>query len=90
MDWSLKGRSVRNMPKPSNDFLEGGIVAIKIKVDQFGKVISAEFTPKGSTSTDSHLKKLAVQAALKCRFNVNKNAPETQQGVIKYRFTVGG
>ncbi len=90
MDWSLKGRSVRNMPKPSNDFLEGGIIAIKIKVDQFGKVISAEFTPRGSTSTDSHLKKLAVRAALKCRFNVNKDAPETQQGIIKYRFTVGG
>ncbi len=90
MSYSLGNRKARRMPSPSNNFTEGGIIAIKIKVNQFGKVISAEYTPKGSTSTDSHLKKLAITAAQKCLFNVDKDAPEIQQGVILYKFRVGG
>ncbi len=87
--WSLSGRKARELRKPSNDFTEGGIVAVKIRVNQYGKVISAEYTPKGSTTTDSHLKKLAISAALKCKFNVDTNAPEVQQGTIYYNFKVG-
>lgn len=87
-NWSLKGRKPSYLPKPSNEFAENGTVVVQITVNRYGKVTKAIAIDKGSTTTNSKLRRLAEEAAKKALFNANPNAAEMQRGTITYHFIV--
>lgn len=85
--YSLGGRSLRgSLPVPSYTSTKDGDVTVSIKVDRNGKVINAEFTPKGSKNYDQSMVKAAIEAARKAHFNADPNATEYQYGTITYKF----
>ena len=80
--WTLYGRDVKRMPKPSSDFTQSGIVVVKIMVDAAGNVTSA--TPaEGTTISDRHTIQLALQAARQAKFT---EGDTPQIGKITYTF----
>lgn len=61
-------------------------VVIEIVVDQQGRVTSAAYRAKGSTTQNSVLVNAALKAARGARFNVDESAPLSQTGTITYNF----
>ena len=59
---------------------------IEIVVDQQGRVTSAAYRAKGSTTQNSVLVNAALRAARGARFNVDESAPLSQTGTITYNF----
>jgi len=88
LSYSLTGRSPKLLPKPSRNFTESGTVVVQITVDRYGKVIKAVAIDKGSNTTNSVLRRLAVDAALKSVFNANPDGPQEQKGTITYHFVI--
>lgn len=84
---SLEGRSVMGtLPFPIYNVNKQGKVVVLIRVDQYGKVISARAGYKGTTVQDKTLWDAAVRAALEAKFNVSSNSPAIQEGTITYKF----
>jgi hypothetical protein len=63
-----------------------GLVSVKIKVDQTGKVIAATYDPSQSSSANACMIEQAKKYALISRFNYSTTAPKIQDGVISYNF----
>lgn len=84
----VKGRSVMgSLPVPVKDNIQkSGTVVVRIYVNQNGDVINAIAGETGTTVTDRTLWKNAEEAARKAKFNVSRNAPESQEGTITYVF----
>ncbi|MCP3927581.1 MAG: hypothetical protein GY705_00590 [Bacteroidetes bacterium] len=80
----LGGRGVSSAPKITDNSQEKGTVVVKVCVDQNGKVLSAEFTQRGSTAISSRLRNIAVANAKNWRFN--KGSIDKQCGTITYEF----
>lgn len=80
--WSLQGRSVKTMPKPSTDFNEQGKVVVSIRVDKAGNVVLASIGD-GTNITDRHTQQLALEAARKAKFTEGEHE---QIGSITYYF----
>lgn len=85
--FGLNGRSLGSKPAPVSEKQEYGIVAVKIKVNQQGKVVSASFSNQGSTTTDTYLVQLSIKEAYKVTFNPDSNAPSTQTGWVSFHYT---
>lgn len=92
VDWSLSNRKphqnnewyVRN-PGYTCGFAKGK-VAVMIKVDQSGKVISATIDASKTTAATGCMIQQAKEYALKSRFNYSSSAPKSQTGYIYYTF----
>lgn len=82
----LSGRGVARRDRPNNSTNQFGTVVITVCVNQDGRVISAEYTQKGSTTSVGSLIDLAIASARKFQFAQNANAPDKQCGTITYRF----
>lgn len=82
MQWTLYGRGVKALPKPSNDFTQEGEVVVQIWVDAAGNVTNATIH-EGTTISDRHTQQLALAAARKAKFTEGKTP---QIGTIKYKF----
>jgi len=86
VSFDLGGRGALSLPKPSYDSREQGKVVVTVWVDRNGNVIDARDGAKGTTISDSHLRKIARDAALKAKFKADPDAPEKQTGTITYNF----
>ena len=83
----LAGRQVLGgLQKPDFPVQQAGKVVVKIKVDQYGKVLEAVPGAQGTTVTDKTLWEAAKKAALKASFNMSSDAPAVQEGTITYIF----
>jgi hypothetical protein len=83
----LKGRNVMGtLPFPSYTVNKEGKVVVKIRVDQYGKVINAIPGVQGTTVQDRTLWEAAKKAAMGALFNVSSSAPVIQEGTITYIF----
>ena len=82
----LSGRGILNAPKVNDDFNKPGKIVLKVCADESGQVTSAEFTQRGSTTTDSQLVRIAKKNALKYKFS--KGSIDKQCGTITYVFKV--
>lgn len=82
----LDGRKVLSLAKASYTSNKGGTVRVKVCVNKDGKVISAEPTQSGSTTTDASLRSAAKSAALQCKFAADQGAEDSQCGWIEYNF----
>ena len=81
---SLGNRGVVTIPKIKDKSQKEGKVVINVCVDKAGKVISADFTQRGSTSTDPTLVKLATENARLWKFMPGDT--DRQCGTITYQF----
>ena len=84
----LGNRGVLHEPKISDGSQKTGRVVISVCVDKNGKVIKADYTQKGSTTTDSELKDIARRAALQFKFT--DSDIEEQCGTITVDFKIKG
>ncbi len=86
---SFKGkiskRVRRHIPTISDNSKEEGKVAISISVDENGNVISANYSEKGSTTSSSYLKGLALKAARDIKFSPKQDAEE-ESGTVIFNF----
>ena len=80
--WSLYGRNVKRLPKPSDDFAQAGLVVVQIMVDVAGNVTNATVTG-GTTISDRATQQLALQAARQTKFT---EGDKPQMGKITYTF----
>lgn len=86
LDEGLKGRGlVGSLPRPSYPpGNRGGKVVVRVAVDQGGNVTSADYEPKGSTTSDAKLVSAAIAAARRARFVESRAF--VQGGLITYVF----
>lgn len=84
----LGSRGVLHEPQINDRSQKTGRVVITVCVDKSGKVIKADYTQKGSTTTDSELKDIARKAALQFKFTLSEI--EEQCGTITVDFKVKG
>jgi outer membrane biosynthesis protein TonB len=82
----LDGRGVKYEPRISDNSQKVGKVVVNVCVDKSGKVITAEYTQRGSTTTDSDLRALAESSARKFVFTAS--SIEKQCGTITVDFKV--
>lgn len=85
--WQVGGRKLKGqLPKPSSDFKESGVVVVDIMVDIAGNVVSAKAKiGGGSTITDSHTRSLAEKAAMQAKFT---EGSKPERGTITYIFKI--
>lgn len=82
----LSGRGVLFEPPFRDNSQKTGRVVLNICVDNTGKVTTATFTQKGSTTSDSYLIDLARSNALKYKFS--KGEADNQCGTLTIDFKV--
>ena len=80
--WTLYGRDVKRLPKPSSDFAQDGVVVVNIMVDVAGNVSNATIAD-GTTISDRATQQLALQAARQAKFTEGETP---QIGRITYTF----
>lgn len=85
-DFRLRGRNLVNRPAVSWDGNETGYVAVNIKVDRNGNVISATYTIRNSTINNPEAIRIAIDAAKRLKYNASPDAPEEQFGPIRFFF----
>lgn len=79
----LSGRRITTFPSFEDEFNENAKVAVDIRVDPSGKVVSAVFQPRGSTTSNNSLKNIAIRKAMQLKFNAGE---EEQIGTISFNF----
>lgn len=86
-NFDLGGRDMLGaLPRPAYEGIQDeGRVVVAIVVSPEGKVVSANVSGRTSNTTSSELRKIAVEAALKARFNP-VDAVDNQIGSITYYF----
>jgi TonB family protein len=85
--FDLNGRSLGKggLPTPVYNVQDDGRVVVAITVNPAGQVVSANVQMKGTTTTNAALRKAAVDAAKKARFN-EVEGTTNQSGTITYYF----
>lgn len=86
VSFNLGGRGAKELVPPASTTTEVGKVVVEIFVDREGNVVKANRILRETTITDSNLITKCEQAARKCKFAADPNAPEIQKGTITYRF----
>ncbi len=82
----LGDRGVVYEPKINDKSQKTGTVVVRVCVNRNGDVTSADYTQKGSTTTDSELRQIAITSAKKFRFA--KSTIDKQCGTITITFKV--
>jgi outer membrane biosynthesis protein TonB len=88
ISFDLGGRKMVNPPRIIDTSQETGKVVVDITVDKYGKVVQAVAGARGSTTTSSHLYRLAREAALDTKFNANPDALVQQKGTMTFVFVL--
>ncbi len=82
----VKGRTLEHWDKVSSTKI--GEIAIRVRVDSQGKVVSASYDPSrsnGAVAADTRMRERCRQKSLDCRFSVKEGAP-TASGTIVWHF----
>lgn len=79
----LQGRRITGMPSFEDDFNENAKIAVDIRVDETGRVVSAIYQPRGSTTSNATLTSIAKRKALQVKFN---NGSEESVGTLIFNF----
>lgn len=83
-DQGLGDRGVQYRAPLRDSTSKTGIVVVQLCANRKGKVISAAYTLKGSTTADEHLVQLAVGNARQWRFA--KSREKKQCGTVTFNF----
>lgn len=71
---------------PGYTGLKGGVIVVKVEVDEIGYVQKAEIEASRTTITDVTAQQNALRYARKERFKRNEDAPKRQHGYFIYTF----
>ncbi len=80
----LDGRRITKFPNFEDDFNENAKVAVDITVDQMGNIIAATINPKGTTTTNTTIRNIAVKKARTLK--LNSGPAEAQRGTLIFSF----
>jgi hypothetical protein len=83
----LSGRRIITFPSFEDDFNENAKIAINLRVDENGKVLSAEYSTSGSTSSNGKLKEIARRKAMQLKFNPGDGE---SLGTVVFNFKLKG
>jgi hypothetical protein len=86
----LSGRGIARAYKYQDDFNENATVAVDVRIDKDGNVISASYQLRGSTTSDSYYKEKAIETVRKSKFTASSSAPDEQTGTVLVTFKVRG
>jgi TonB family protein len=86
----LSGRSLTRVFKYQDDFNENATVAVDVRIDKSGNVLSANYQLRGSTTSESFFKEKAVEIVRKSKFNAAPGGPDEQTGTVLVNFKVRG
>ncbi len=89
ISFSLNGRTLKSLVKPTYNSEEEGVVVVRIWVNPAGTVTRVQAGVKGTTTFDQKLWQTAESAARQSRFVPKESAPAEQVGTISYRFVRG-
>lgn len=84
----LSGRRFTRLPSFEDDFNENAKVAVDIRVDKSGNVISAVVNPRGTTTTNSNVRSIATRKAMQLKLNAGDE--DEQTGTILFDFKLKG
>ena len=79
----LTGRRITRLPSFEDEFNENAKIAVDIKVNEDGSVVSAVYSSRGSTSGSSTLKSIAIRKAQQLKFNAGE---EESIGTVIFNF----
>ncbi len=80
----LEGRSFRQYPSFQDNFNQNAKVAVDITVDRNGNVIKATIQPRNTTTTNDHIRAIAISKAKQLKLSAG-NVDE-QSGTIMFTF----
>jgi outer membrane biosynthesis protein TonB len=83
----LNGRRFTAYPSFTDDFNENAKVAVDIKVDAGGRVISAVVNPRGTTTTNQNIRSIALRKAQQLKLN---SGADESAGTIVFDFKLRG
>lgn len=86
----LQGRSLTRIFKYQDDFNENATIAVDVRIDKDGNVLSASYQLRGSTTSESFFKEKAVEIVKKSKFNAAPSGPDEQTGTVLVNFRVRG
>ena len=84
----LNGRRFTRLPSFEDDFNENAKVAVDIRVDKNGSVISAAVNPRGTTTTNGTIRAIATRKAMQLKLNAGEE--DEQTGTILFDFKLKG
>ena len=84
----LEGRSIVRVYNYQGDFDTNEKVAVDVKIDQNGNVVSASYQPRGSTTSSSSYKDKALEIVRKSKFNTSAGGPDEQTGTVLINFRI--
>jgi hypothetical protein len=82
----LQGRRISKLPSFEDDFNQNAKIAIDVKVDGDGRVTSATYQPRGSTTSDAGMRSIAIQKAKQIKFTPSASGGEESIGTIIFNF----
>ncbi|MEP6748042.1 MAG: hypothetical protein ABJB86_09970 [Bacteroidota bacterium] len=84
----LEGRFFTKVYNYQGDFDENAKVAVDVRIDKNGNVLSAAYQPRGSTTSSSSYKDKAVEIVKKSKLNVSASAEDEQTGTVIINFKI--
>jgi len=84
----LSGRRFTRLPSFEDDFNENAKVAVDIRVDKNGNVVSAVVNPRGTTTTNGTVRSIATRKAMQLKLNSGEE--DEQTGTILFDFKLKG
>ncbi|MEP7278448.1 MAG: hypothetical protein ABI813_07395 [Bacteroidota bacterium] len=84
----LQGRFFTRVYNYQGDFDENAKVAVDVRIDKNGNVLSATYQPRGSTTASASYKDKAIEIVKKSKLNVSPGATEEQTGTVVINFRI--
>ncbi len=84
----LNGRRFAKLPSFEDDFNEPAKVAVDITVDKTGNVIAATVNPRGTTTTNTNIRAIALRKARGLKMTAGND--DEQIGTIVFNFKLKG
>jgi hypothetical protein len=81
----LDGRRITKLPAFEDDFNENAKVAVDITVDKAGTVTAATINPRGTTTTNSNIRTIALRKARSLKLNGGSTDEQTGTLVFSFR-----
>jgi len=84
----LEGRRFTSVYNYQGDFDTNEKVAVDIRIDKNGNVLSASYQPRGSTTSSSAYKDKAIEIVKKSRLNPSAGGDDEQTGTVIINFKI--
>jgi len=84
----LQGRFFTKVYSYQGDFDTNEKVAVDVRIDKSGNVISASYQPRGSTTSSSSYKDKAIEIVKKSKLNASAAGDDEQTGTVIINFRI--